>query len=143
MLRLSLALLMNACLVFTLVMSGCNQPKKEPTEYQDPYASYNDPYSSGSSASASRGTATDPYAGATPPATDSSWTSQTDPYAPGTGVMSASGQRTHTVAKGDTLYSLARKYYSDQARWRDIYNANRDKISNPDVIKAGQKLAIP
>jgi nucleoid-associated protein YgaU len=51
--------------------------------------------------------------------------------------------RHHTVAKGDTLYSLARKYYGDQRRWRDIYEANRSLISDPNKIYVGQRLIIP
>ena len=51
--------------------------------------------------------------------------------------------RYHVVAKKDTLYSLARKYYGDQSRWKDIYKANRDKIANPNLIYVGQRLVIP
>ncbi|MHC4610126.1 MAG: LysM peptidoglycan-binding domain-containing protein [Planctomycetota bacterium] len=49
----------------------------------------------------------------------------------------------HLVAKGDTLYRLARQYYNDQGRWKDIYEANRGVISNPDRIFIGQELVIP
>ncbi len=56
---------------------------------------------------------------------------------------SASGS-THTVAKGDTLYSLARAYYNgDMSKWKVIYEANRDRISSPDVLKVGQQIVIP
>ncbi len=55
----------------------------------------------------------------------------------------SASSRTHVVAKGDSLYSLARRYYSDQARWKTIYEANRDIISNPDALSVGQRLAIP
>ncbi len=51
--------------------------------------------------------------------------------------------RHHTVAKGDTLYSLARRYYSDQRRWKDIYAANQSVLANPDLIRVGQELVIP
>ena len=50
---------------------------------------------------------------------------------------------THMVAKGDTLFGLARRYYSDQRRWKDIWEANRSAVSNPDVICVGQELVIP
>ncbi len=53
------------------------------------------------------------------------------------------GVRVHTVAKGDTLYSLARRYYNDQARWKEIYSANRDNISNPNMVRVGQQIVIP
>ena len=51
--------------------------------------------------------------------------------------------RYHTVVKGDTLYGLARRYYSDQRRWKDLYEANRSEISDPNRIRVGQRLVIP
>jgi LysM repeat protein len=48
----------------------------------------------------------------------------------------------HRVAQGDTLPSLAEKYYRARARWIDIYEANRDKIEK-GVLQAGQILIIP
>jgi len=53
------------------------------------------------------------------------------------------GSRTHVVAKGDTLYSLARQYYNDQSKWRKIYDANAAEISDPNRIRVGQRLVIP
>lgn len=54
-----------------------------------------------------------------------------------------STERTHVVRKGDTLYRLARQYYSDQSKWRKIWEANRATVSNPDRIYVGTKLVIP
>ncbi len=52
--------------------------------------------------------------------------------------------RFHKVAKGDTLYSLARMYYGEQARWKDVYEANRATIGmDPNQIRVGQRLTIP
>jgi nucleoid-associated protein YgaU len=48
---------------------------------------------------------------------------------------------THTVQANDTLISLARKYYGDDAKWTVIYEANR--LSNQNFLKVGQKLTIP
>jgi nucleoid-associated protein YgaU len=55
------------------------------------------------------------------------------------------GGRTHVVQKGDTLFSLARQYYGpeNQRMWRKIWEANRDKVPQPDQIKVGQELIIP
>ncbi len=53
------------------------------------------------------------------------------------------GGRTITIQKGDTLGSIARKYYGDGGMWRKIYQANRDILSNPDIIPAGRKLRLP
>ena len=51
--------------------------------------------------------------------------------------------RSHRVAPGDTLYALARTYYSDGRRWKEIYEANRGRISNPDDLRLDQVLLIP
>jgi nucleoid-associated protein YgaU len=53
------------------------------------------------------------------------------------------GGQVYTVQKGDTLYKLARRFYNDQSRWRDIWEANRNRIPDPDKIAVGMKLIIP
>jgi nucleoid-associated protein YgaU len=49
----------------------------------------------------------------------------------------------HTVASGDTLSKLAKAYLGDAGRYMDIFNANSGTLTNPDMIKVGQKLNIP
>ena len=49
----------------------------------------------------------------------------------------------HTVASGDTLSKLAKTYLGDSGRYMEIFNANKDKLANPDLIKVGQQLNIP
>lgn len=51
--------------------------------------------------------------------------------------------RTHKVKKGDTLWALAKKYYGSGAKYPTIYNANKDKIKNPNLIQIGWVLKIP
>jgi nucleoid-associated protein YgaU len=51
--------------------------------------------------------------------------------------------QTHTVASGDNLSKIAKKFYGNANRWREIFNANRDQLDNPDLIKPGQILKIP
>lgn len=51
--------------------------------------------------------------------------------------------KTHTVKKGETLWDLAKKYYGNGASWPRILDANREKISDPHLIKSGMKLTIP
>lgn len=53
------------------------------------------------------------------------------------------GQNTHIVKSGETLSTIALKYYKDSSKWKDIYNANRNVLKNPDVITPGTKLVIP
>ena len=55
----------------------------------------------------------------------------------------AAGPHTHTVQKGDTLFSIAIKYYGTRAAWEKIYAANRASLPNKDQLKIGQQLAIP
>lgn len=52
-------------------------------------------------------------------------------------------QRTHKVGKGDSLWSLAKKYYGNGDLWKKIYDANKKLIKNPDIIKDGWVLVIP
>lgn len=50
---------------------------------------------------------------------------------------------TVVVDKSTTLSKLARKYYNNTYCWVYIYIANKEKISNPNALVAGTKLAIP
>lgn len=54
----------------------------------------------------------------------------------------ATGQ-TYTVKSGDSLSKIAKKFYGDANNWHRIYDANRDKIKNPDLIHPGQEFTIP
>jgi nucleoid-associated protein YgaU len=49
----------------------------------------------------------------------------------------------YTVQKGDSLSKIAQQQYGDGKKWRAIFEANRDQISNPDLIHPGQVLTIP
>lgn len=49
----------------------------------------------------------------------------------------------HEVVKGDTLWKIAEKYYGDGSLYTNIFEANRDRLKNPDLIQVGQKLRIP
>ncbi len=51
--------------------------------------------------------------------------------------------KTYTVAKGDCLWSIAKKQLGNGSRWQEIHNLNRDKITNPNVIYPGQVLTMP
>ncbi len=57
----------------------------------------------------------------------------------GNASSSGSGQ-TYTVTSGDTLGKIGSKY---GVSWQKIYDANRDKLENPDKIFPGQELTIP
>jgi nucleoid-associated protein YgaU len=59
------------------------------------------------------------------------------------GSTAGAAQRTYTVVKGDTLSAIAKREYGAAGKWKTIYEANRDQISNPDLIQPGQVLNIP
>lgn len=49
----------------------------------------------------------------------------------------------YTVVKGDCLWKIAKRFYGIGSRWTEIYNANKSKIKNPNLIYPGQVFAIP
>lgn len=49
----------------------------------------------------------------------------------------------YVVRSGDSLWSIAKKYYGDGGKYTKIYNANKEKIKNASLIYPGQKLVIP
>lgn len=51
--------------------------------------------------------------------------------------------RTHTVVSGETLSKIAKHYYGNANAWSKIFDANKDKLKNPDLIHPGQVLKIP
>jgi len=58
-------------------------------------------------------------------------------------AAAAPEERWHLVVAGDTLGALAKKYYGKASLYMKIFEANKDQLSNPDLIKVGQKLRIP
>ncbi len=51
--------------------------------------------------------------------------------------------KTYTVVRGDCLWNIAKKFYGNGSQYTKIYNANRDKIKNPNLIYPRQVLTIP
>jgi nucleoid-associated protein YgaU len=47
------------------------------------------------------------------------------------------------VQKGDTLQSLALRFYGTRSGWEKIYEANRSCLASKDQLKIGQPLTIP
>lgn len=69
------------------------------------------------------------------PACPTAWT--TEPSSTG------AGPRRHTVREGDTLFTLARRYYGNAERFDAIYQSNRNVLSAPDPLPVGAQLVIP
>ena len=51
--------------------------------------------------------------------------------------------RTYTIRAGDTLSSIAQRFYGNPADWREIYQANSAEVHNPNLIFQGEVLKIP
>jgi nucleoid-associated protein YgaU len=51
--------------------------------------------------------------------------------------------QSYTVQSGDTLSKIAKQFYGNANAYMKIFEANKDQLSDPDKIKAGQVLKIP
>ena len=60
------------------------------------------------------------------------------PAAPASPAM-----QSYTVQSGDTLSGIAKRLLGNANAYMEIYNANRDQLTDPNVIKPGQVLKIP
>ena len=58
-------------------------------------------------------------------------------------VHAEAEETTYTVAAGDSLWKIAARFYDNGAEWPRIHEANKDKISNPNMIYPGQTFVIP
>ena len=54
----------------------------------------------------------------------------------------ATGQR-HKIVDGDTLASLAERYLGSKTAADAIFQANRDVLSNPEMLPIGVELKLP
>lgn len=61
----------------------------------------------------------------------------------GSNAPSSTLPTTYKVQSGDTLWKIATKFYNNGSLYNGIYNANKDKIKNPNSINVGQVLTIP
>ena len=58
----------------------------------------------------------------------------------GADAAAGGGGHTYTVEAGDNLTKIGEKY---GLTWQQVFEANKDIISNPDLIHPGQELKIP
>jgi nucleoid-associated protein YgaU len=47
------------------------------------------------------------------------------------------------VASGETLSTIAKRYYGSASRWTEILEANKATLRDPAALKVGMKLKIP
>jgi nucleoid-associated protein YgaU len=59
------------------------------------------------------------------------------------GSTAAVAARTYTVKGGDTLSKIAKEHLGDGNAYMRIFEANRDQLKDPDMIKPGQVLKLP
>ena len=58
-------------------------------------------------------------------------------------TRSRTAGQTYTVKSGDTLSKISQQFYGDAGQYQRIFEANRDKLNDPDKIQVGQVLTIP
>ncbi len=80
-----------------------------------------------------------------------------DPTAPANGAVRSAGVEVrtvqqagetvqyhfYTVQSGDSLGSIAHRFYGDASLYPQIFEANRRTLASPDQIRSGQRLTIP
>ncbi|MEM1042722.1 MAG: peptidoglycan-binding protein LysM [Bacteroidota bacterium] len=49
----------------------------------------------------------------------------------------------YTIESGDSLSKIADRFYGDPQKYKDLFEANREVIQDPDKIYPGQKIRIP
>ncbi len=49
----------------------------------------------------------------------------------------------YVVKAGDSLSAIARAVLGDVNRWKEIWEANKQAVPDPNVINVGQELLIP
>ena len=59
------------------------------------------------------------------------------------GIAPPPEPRTHKVQPGDTLSKIAKQFYGDANKYTKIFEANKDHLTDPNMIKVGQVLRIP
>ncbi len=128
-------------LVGGVVLAGCHKPQAQTAYREDPYTPTYDASETSKSLDALENApaAAQPTTASDAPAAEPAQTTAADvPLEPVAPVG-----RTYIVRKGDTLYALARRFYNDERRWRDIWQANRDKLPDPNRLAVGMTLVIP
>ena len=55
----------------------------------------------------------------------------------------SSSGKSYTVKSGDSLWGIAKKFYGDGSKYMKIFEANKGKLRDPNVISVGQVLIIP
>ena len=66
-----------------------------------------------------------------------------DATTPTTPTLTRDVGNTYVVRPGDSLASIAVKYYGSTDAVNDIFWANKDRLSDPDQLRVGQTIFLP
>jgi len=58
-------------------------------------------------------------------------------------LASAEAEQTYIVEAGDTLSKISKQFYGEANLYMNIFEANRDKLTDPNRIQPGMELSIP
>ena len=58
-------------------------------------------------------------------------------------VAASAAPRTYVIQSGDSLSKIAKEFYGNANAWPKIFEANKDKITDPNLIYPGQEIIIP
>lgn len=61
----------------------------------------------------------------------------------GAAAASSAGGKSYYIKSGDSLWKIAKAVYGDGTKWKDIYEANKNVIENPNKISAGSTIILP
>ena len=62
---------------------------------------------------------------------------------PATGAAAATTAKTYTVKAGDTLGAIAKEHLGNASAYTQIFELNKDQLTDPNKIKPGQVLRLP
>ena len=63
--------------------------------------------------------------------------------APAVATSSTGSTQYYTIESGDSLSKIAQRFYGDPQKYKELFDANREVIQDPDKIYPGQKIRIP
>ena len=58
-------------------------------------------------------------------------------------ALNAASQKTHVVVAGETLSTIAKKYYGGEKHWKLLFKANHDRVPDPKKLPIGTVLVLP
>jgi nucleoid-associated protein YgaU len=136
-------ILLSAALVF--VFSGCAEKQVKTVEMDKQAAAETETAAVKQSAPAQEAPAAEKVASARPAAESGMTAADDEKAAAAKAEKKGITGDTYVVKKGDCLWRIAGQMdiYGDTYMWPIIYDANKKKIKNPNLIYPGQKLKIP